>query len=256
MADNIIAPSEPYSSEYLAESRSHVVVAVGVTFIVLELVGFALRIVSRRVKHVPSGLDDIFAALALVANVTLCIMILCKSIIFQSVLHCTMKGSITDHGFRMLVDVPYGGLGHHTITVLMDDPNKLVFAGKNGYLIIPSLDVLAVSLSRGAILCFFLRIFTVGKTRYITYAICVITIIHATVLILTIIFQCTPISKIWTITTTGHCINPSAFFAWSSLPTLIIDVVMMILPLPTILKLKLNKQVQIGVVITLLTASA
>jgi hypothetical protein len=86
------------------------------------------------------------------------------------------------------VAVPLSGAGRHTLAVLHEDPNKIEFLGKDGLLMLPVSYVVAVALSKGVILQFYLRIFRFGYTRWISGDVGVIVTIHAIVVIFVTIF--------------------------------------------------------------------
>jgi len=82
MASRIIFPEGPLPPHYLTDNRSQVVYAVVITFIVFELVAFALRMTARQMRHVSFGWDDALIIPALLCNLTLCAMSLGKSTTF------------------------------------------------------------------------------------------------------------------------------------------------------------------------------
>ncbi|KAL2056335.1 hypothetical protein ABVK25_003358 [Lepraria finkii] len=54
------------------------------------------------------------------------------------------------------------------------------------------------------------------------------------------IFQCSPVSYAWTMSPPGHCINLLAFYRWLSLPNLLADVIMLLMPVNMIWKLQVT----------------
>jgi hypothetical protein len=147
------------------------------------------------------------------------------------------------------------GVGRHTLPVLMESFDKIVFLGKDSLLIVPVLYSFAVALSKLAIINLFLRIFTVGPARIVTWAIGVIIVLQTIACVFATIFQCTPIHLLWSATDRGNCLHTKALFQYASIPNVATDLAMLILPMPTIWKLKTTAQIKIGVTITLLTAS-
>lgn len=53
----------------------------------------------------------------------------------------------------------------------------------------------------------------------------------------------------------GSCYNEAAFYAWGSLPNILTDIAILIIPLPVIWKLQTSKNMKIGLILTFLTAS-
>jgi len=154
-----------------------------------------------------------------------------------------------------IVSIPYAGVGRHTLAVVIEDVHKVKALGIDSLLVAPILYTLAIFLSKSAILNLFLHIFTMGVARKLTYAVYLTVILQTIAFIFAAIFQCSPISLLWTTTTRGNCINTQALFMYSSIPNIITDLVMLVLPLPTIWNLKAATHVKVGVTLTLLTAS-
>ncbi|KAI9041022.1 uncharacterized protein KD926_007438 [Aspergillus affinis] len=69
-------------------------------------------------------------------------------------------------------------------------------------------------------------------------------------------FVCWPIAYLWDKSIAGgHCINIPAFYRWGTLPNILIDLQMLILPQPVVWSLQIPKQVKFGLAATLLTGS-
>jgi len=77
--NNVIFVDEDNILETLAEYRGQVVQGVAITFIVLELIAYALRLVARRINRVPFGWDDALMIPSLLTNLGICIAVLCRS---------------------------------------------------------------------------------------------------------------------------------------------------------------------------------
>ncbi|TAQ90945.1 hypothetical protein B7494_g685 [Chlorociboria aeruginascens] len=229
MADTITFPSGPLPPEYYTEDRGAVLISVAITFIVLELVAFGLRAIARRLKRVPFGWDDCFIITALALCLTLDIM--------------------------SILAVPYAGVGRHTLVIAMESPKKLSFMGKNALIISPILWQSAINVAKGAILQLYLRIFTSKTTRYLTYAVGAILIMQGIAYLFVSIFQCNPISLVWTSIVRNTCIDTKTFWVYNSVPSFLTDVAILVLPFPTIWKLKTTTHIKIGLTMTFLTAS-
>ncbi|KAK9774331.1 putative Integral membrane protein [Seiridium cardinale] len=75
-------------------------------------------------------------------------------------------------------------------------------------------------------------------------------VVHTIVLVFLMIFICNPVSKSWNITipvTEGSCINAVALYFATAIANIITDVMVMVLPIPLILKLQMPKWQKIGV---------
>ncbi len=64
----------------------------------------------------------------------------------------------------------------------------------------------------------------------------------------TTIFQCSPVAYAWnkSVSDHGKCINVVAYFRWISLPNILTDLVMLVLPLPLLWKLHTSLGQKIG----------
>jgi hypothetical protein len=80
MSDSIQIPSGPLPPNYLTENRAHILIGVGVLFMVLNITAFGLRAISRRIKRVSFGWDDALIIPALIFNLVLDVLLMCKSI--------------------------------------------------------------------------------------------------------------------------------------------------------------------------------
>ena len=95
---------------------------------------------------------------------------------------------------------------------------------------------------RVSMLCLYLRMFSQGPLRRITYVIIVANVLHGTAFITAAIFQCIPVHAAWTRwdgTVQAKCININAVGWISAAINIILDVATVVLPLPELAKLVL-----------------
>ena len=78
MPTSIQFPKGPFPPGYFTADRSEVLLGVAVTFIVLEVLVFGLRLLARKLQGAESGWDDTLVLLALVFNLGQCIETLRK----------------------------------------------------------------------------------------------------------------------------------------------------------------------------------
>lgn len=220
---------------------------VAITFIVLGTFAVGLRFYARHKVLAPLGMDDIFVIIALVSNLALCAICLCK---FPTAFACE---SVLMQTTAM---VHWAEIGHHTLWVCMMNPMALITYAK---LQIPFTIMLsfAIAFAKLTILSLFLRIFVQKGYRWATYGIMgiqVLTLVVSTIITCTV---CTPISYLWEpqLHPDGHCIDINAFWRWGSFPQIITDVLILILPLPILWKLHLSPKDKIGVILTFCTGS-
>ncbi|GAT19991.1 hypothetical protein RIB2604_00605750 [Aspergillus luchuensis] len=110
------------------------------------------------------------------------------------------------------------------------------------------------SVAKASALFFYSRLFSQANTRF-RYCIYVVHALNALWLVgilLSVIFECTPIQKVWYPTLPGRCDNSRILWMGSGIPSLIIDVFILVLPVPMVLRLKMNptrKMLAIGVIV-------
>ena len=149
----------------------------------------------------------------------------------------------------------YGGVGRHLLALEVTDPVKVVNWAK--FLIaVEWIYLAAVTLPKLSILSMYLRVFTTKPYRMSVYVIAVILIMTFVVGGLTGSLGCQPLAFFWNPTIPGgHCIDINAFFRWISLPNILTDVAMLVLPQPLIWTLQITRNQKIGLTVTFLTGS-
>lgn len=126
---------------------------------------------------------------------------------------------------------------------------KLIFAEEFLYLF-------SALLPKLAILCLYLRIFTEKRYRYATYGVAIVMILNWLTGCLMGLLICTPVAYSWDKKIPGgHCGDLMATYRWASLPNLITDVAMLLLPLPVIWNLHTGLSQKIGLTVTFVTGS-
>ncbi|PYI23226.1 hypothetical protein BO99DRAFT_324184 [Aspergillus violaceofuscus CBS 115571] len=137
-----------------------------------------------------------------------------------------------------LIDAIYNaGLGTHVqnlSTSVLDLFEKLILATA-------CLFVTGSCLARSAHLIFLARIFA-GKQsmRYAVYTVTAFITVGSATTFSLFVFACRPISKSWTITQAGRCINQSAIFIAVAIFNICSDILLLLLPVPTIYRLKIT----------------
>ena len=149
----------------------------------------------------------------------------------------------------------YGGVGRHLPALELTDPTKIVSWAK--FLIAVEWIYLAAAiLPKLAILSMYLRIFTTRSYRRSVYVLAVVLIMTFLAGGLTGSLGCQPLAFFWDSTIPGgHCININAFFRWISLPNIVTDIAMLVLPQPLIWTLQATRNQKIGLTLTFLTGS-
>lgn len=214
---------------YFYEYEGAKLIAVATAFIPLEILFVALRYYSRNMHKTAKGLDDILIAPALICCLAVDIIAI----------------SMTK----------YAGVGRHVLALEATDPSKvvlwakLILAAEWAYLA-------AVTLPKLSILSMYLRIFTTKPYRRSAYVLGAILIMTFLAGGLTGTLGCQPLAFFWDPTIPGgHCININAFFRWISLPNILTDLAMLVLPQPLIWTLHITRTQKIGLTLTFLTGS-
>ncbi len=135
------------------------------------------------------------------------------------------------------------------------DPGIATIWGK--YLVAISIIYFAgVNVPKMAILALYRRLFPNKSNRYVIYALMVILIGLTVSTVVTALVACVPFAANWDPTLPGaRCIDKEAFFIWGSLPNIITDIVMLILPVRIVWNLNTSTRLKIGLTITFLFGS-
>ncbi|KXH33044.1 hypothetical protein CSIM01_05179 [Colletotrichum simmondsii] len=93
-----------------------------------------------------------------------------------------------------------------------------------------------------SIACFYYRVFT-GKTFRLKINIFLIFLTTRSLMfLLLVIFQCTPIQSIWNRAIPSQCLNLSAISSGGAACSILEDIVLIVLPVPELLRLQLDKK--------------
>lgn len=147
--------------------------------------------------------------------------------------------------------VKYAGLGRH-IEVL--SPTQITTFLKL-QIVLSFLNASAVCLPKLCILCLYLRVFQAKPYRYGTYFIAAFLIAHWIAHFVLQFGMCAPFEKQWHPMVEGHCISAYKVFIWSGFPSIIADLMIIILPLPLIWRLQTTINQKLGLTATFLTGS-
>lgn len=156
-----------------------------------------------------------------------------------------------------IVAVEHGGVGRHLGVVAQLSPEKLPYWGKTCLVAIPALYAPAVTFPRLVVLAVYLRVFTDKRSRSISYVVAAVTIIACIVNVILSMWPCDPYSFKWDRTIKGgYCrIDGQLQLRVGGLPTIFTDLVMLILPLPVILRLNTSTRIKWGLATTFLMGS-
>ncbi|KAI1142681.1 hypothetical protein F5Y05DRAFT_126815 [Hypoxylon sp. FL0543] len=190
------------------------VIACAIVFIVLCTTFVALRFVSHRIVRRPISLED-----WLIIPAWVIMMGFCANII------CTVK---------------YGDVGRHIAFVLAYEPEAFVAWAKTLFVVEVFYGVL-FPLEKTSILLLYLRLFHVHRWfRFTTLVLIAYIWLWGISELLVAIFQCKPIRYQWDKSIEGHCIDQLSYYRWVSVPNIIHDIAMLVLPAPVVWKLQVR----------------
>lgn len=206
------------------QTQGQALIIVNAIFIFFVTVFVVLRLYTRIYLKRWFGTDDVFIILAYIFTVGLTAAVILANVKY--------------FWDRHIWDVPISGVAAS---------EKIAMAAK-------ILFTCASTFTRMSLICFYYRI--VGDARRN----CFVWVLHVSmayvvaILILFVvlsIWQCTPVSAYWTIGSTGHCLDEGAVTLAAGIINCTADLLVTVLPIPTVMRLKLPLRQRIGVVILL-----
>ena len=189
----------------------------------------ALRFTARRLNHARWGWDDYFIFPALF------------TVLISQAADMTL--------------IQAGGVGRHVAYWEQSDSNVIVAWLKIAFAV-EFLYLLCICLTKLALLAIYLRILVGKRDRIIAWVLVGITIAAWISQTVACCLQCIPFDYQWDKSIPGgSCFNQQEFYEYLSISNLITDVVMLILPIPTILTLKIGTQQKVALGFVFLTGS-
>ncbi|GLA16442.1 hypothetical protein AnigIFM62618_003021 [Aspergillus niger] len=215
------------SPERMLEYSGDTLRDVSIAFMVLVTLAVTLRFVALRLSEKPLSIDDILTIPGYLCSVGLCIL-----------------------------SLDIGRVGYHLDVVEVIDPQALVPWAKCLYAT-PIIYSAGCCFPRVVLLTLYLRICEKNRRyRLACYSLMAFIVVFAIADIMAGAFECWPVAYLWDKTIVGgKCDNIPMFYRWGTLPNVIIDVAMLILPQPVVWKLQVPAQVKYGLAVTFLTGS-
>lgn len=105
--------------------------------------------------------------------------------------------------------------------------------------------VWAVGLPKVAILLFYLRVNPTRSFRYACSTVIFITFAYMFALTFALLFPCRPINKLWEPFIEGKCIDQNPIYLANVIINTIVDVLVLLLPIPMLIKLQVNTRTKI-----------
>lgn len=193
------------------------ILGVNIATFCLAVIAIFLRFTARRLTHAPFWWDD---------------WLMIPAILFAALMCFVSITYMVDHG-----------LGKH---VWVGPPDAAVVWAKGLFISEISYTFIICSI-KFSLLSFYWRIFKQSSIRIPIYVLGTIVSCWGTAVMLITIFQCTPVSDFWnrfSPTAKGpfHCgVNVNQFFDGNSIPNIITDAAILVLPIPYIWKLQLPR---------------
>ncbi|KAM0232664.1 hypothetical protein ACHAP5_010671 [Fusarium lateritium] len=131
-----------------------------------------------------------------------------------------------------------------------NDGNKLTF-------ISPILYAVCTAFSKMALALFYRRLSPQRWWRWSVYSVLFLVACYNLAIMLVIIFGCTPFEKSWDFTILeGSCVNRPAVYICTAILGIVSDLILLVMPLPMILRLQMPRRQKAGLVVLFVIGSA
>ncbi|KAJ0426098.1 hypothetical protein BJY00DRAFT_298228 [Aspergillus carlsbadensis] len=213
-------------SNNLQESTVNKQRVTTIVLLALAVCFLILRLVTRKVKRVPLGLDD------WTLNLGMVFVIATGGLNYASTYH---------------------GMGRHMAAASQEGLDvtlffKLLYAFEPVY-------ITAVAIIKFSVLLMYNRIFPVRYIRIGSYILGGITLAWLISVDLVAIFQCTPVRKAWNQPLPGHCINLKAALIGNGVPNFVTDICILALPVRCIWNLQAGMWQRVSIIAVFLSGS-
>ncbi|KAL9619442.1 MAG: hypothetical protein Q9160_005953 [Pyrenula sp. 1 TL-2023] len=111
----------------------------------------------------------------------------------------------------------------------------------------------STTLPKLTILILYLKVLREKWARRITWVVALIVVLNAMAIFLTAAFICHPFAANWDKSIPGHCGDYMIYYRCVSVPNIVTDLAILVLPLPTLYKLQISPAKKVGLVLTFLT---
>ncbi|KAL8659146.1 MAG: hypothetical protein Q9202_007261 [Teloschistes flavicans] len=219
---------------YAAQVSYHqrLIIAIETLFKALSLISFGLRLWARHISKAKLWWDDYIMGLALRI----------RALKVNPQIFASMPGVVG------LIALHYG-LGSHFAHVSASDREVfliLFYAFQLSY-------VTTLPLVKISVLLFYHRIFPQKSFRRVTNIMGVILVLFLLSSWLVTGLQCLPIHSFWQPDIPRTCIKQSSYYLATGSLNLILDVIVVLMPIPLLVKLQLPKPQKIGVIVLFLS---
>ncbi|KAF2026805.1 hypothetical protein EK21DRAFT_38597, partial [Setomelanomma holmii] len=214
---------------FLAEDKGPSILATASIMIILCTVFVGLRSYARYLTSTSFSVQDVIIPFALIAEMGLCVT-----------------------GILM---VKKADTGRHTAYVVTIDPTRITDHFK-GILVLETVHPAAVAFPKLIVVLMYLHILTNKYERMAAKLLVALLCSTWLAYTVTAMFQCTPFAFNWDKTVAGgKCFNLQAYANSSSVPNIVTDLAILILPLRTVWGLKISFARRVGLLLIFLTGS-
>ncbi|KAL8637267.1 MAG: hypothetical protein Q9228_005448, partial [Teloschistes exilis] len=193
---------------FLDDDRGAEIVAIVGVMMALSTVAVILRLIARRISAAPYGADDFLIVVALILTYGL--------------------------NINEIIAVHYG-FGRHQLMLSLDHIKKFLLNDWTIQIIFAS----SITITRLSLLVFYHRLFPVKRFSIIALITGCILIAWWISFLFAIIFSCVPVESYWNKAIVGHCINEHTLSWGITGSELVVNIIMIILPIPWLWHLRL-----------------
>ncbi|KAI3317895.1 hypothetical protein HD806DRAFT_355400 [Xylariaceae sp. AK1471] len=205
------------------------VIACAIIFIVLCTTFLGLRFISIKIGQRHIGIEDWLLLPAWVIEIGLCANVICS--------------------------VVYGGVGRHEAYVLAFEPHALMSWAQTLF-VTEVIYGIVFPIEKTTILLLYLRLFRIHRWfRFTTYFLIAYIWLWGISEVLVAIFQCQPIAYQWNKALDGSCIDQLGYYRWVSVPNVVHDVFMLIIPIPVVWNLQVELRQKLALTFVFLIGS-
>ncbi|MCJ1445491.1 MAG: hypothetical protein MMC23_005996 [Stictis urceolatum] len=196
---------------------ARLIINTSIAIFVLTVVAVGLRFLARRIVRQPFLMDDWLILAALPFGLLLPIL--------------------------NIIATQKGNFGRHFLTSTPEEIDYF-FKVLMPYMICWTLSVAIAKLS---VLFFYRRIFSTSKTKIPAYVLGALIILWEVAAIPMIVFSCVPADKFWNRLRPGHCQDLTNQVLGTAVPNVVLDLALLIFPIPLILGLQLPRPQKIAI---------
>ena len=236
----------PLSQEYIDEYNGQPLWDASIALIPIQIFFVSLRFYSRYLHKTRLGVDDYLVFVSLVLNISINVICLCK--------HALNTSTFASPN-SWLGSILYGGSGYHLLALQETRPATLVTFLKLEFAT-NILYIFVIATTKLAILCMILRVLVLRP--YIIATWCTVCLLAANFIVefSGIFWVCQPASYWWTQVTDpdgGVCLDVNLIYRLVRLPNLVIDVVILVLPIPLVRRVHIEKRQKVVLYATFAT---